>query len=116
MGRRSDCCRRHAVSRAVDDTRLVDQAERLERDGDTCSGAGPQRRPRTSASPSTSSAVVRPAHVGGPGLQPAAWSAIASIELMHKRWGGPLVAHLQGEPEQTYATAIGSLLEALHER
>jgi hypothetical protein len=44
------------------------------------------------------------------------WSAIVSIDLMHKRWGGPLVAHLQGEPEQTHDTAIGSLLEALHER
>jgi len=41
---------------------------------------------------------------------------LVSIELMHRRWGGPLVAHLQGDPEQTYATAIGSLLEALHGR
>jgi hypothetical protein len=35
---------------------------------------------------------------------------------MHKRWGGPLVAHLHGDPEQSCATAIGSLLEALHGR
>ena len=41
---------------------------------------------------------------------------LVSIELMHRRWGGPLVAHLRGDPEQTYATAIGSLLEALHGR
>src|SRR3954454_24821517 len=39
---------------------------------------------------------------------------LVTIELMHRRWGGPLVAHLQGDPEQNYATAIGSLLEALH--
>ena len=39
-----------------------------------------------------------------------------SIELMHRRWGGPLVAHLQGDPEQNYATASGSLLEALRGR
>jgi hypothetical protein len=32
---------------------------------------------------------------------------------MHRRWGGPLVAHLQGDPEHNYATAIGSLLAAL---
>jgi hypothetical protein len=35
---------------------------------------------------------------------------------MHRRWGGPLVANLQGDPGQNYATAIGSLLEALHGR
>ena len=48
-----------------------------------------------------------------------AWATmhgLVSIELMHRRWGGPLVAHLQGDPEQNYATAIGSLLEALHGR
>jgi AcrR family transcriptional regulator len=41
---------------------------------------------------------------------------LVSIELMHRRWGGPLVEHLQGDAEQNYATAIGSLLEALHGR
>ena len=46
----------------------------------------------------------------------ATMHGLVSIELMHRRWGGPLVAHLQGDPEQTYATAIGSLLEALHGR
>src|SRR3954464_14291988 len=48
-----------------------------------------------------------------------AWATmhgLVSIELTHRRWGGPLVAHLQGDPEQNYATAIGSLLEALHGR
>ena len=48
-----------------------------------------------------------------------AWATmhgLVSIELMHRRWGGPLVAHLQGDAEQNYATAIGSLLEALHGR
>jgi AcrR family transcriptional regulator len=48
-----------------------------------------------------------------------AWATmhgLVSIELMHRRWGGPLVAHLQGDPEENYATAIGSLLEALHGR
>ncbi len=46
----------------------------------------------------------------------ATMHGLVSIELTHRRWGGPLVAHLQGDPEQNYATAIGSLLEALHDR
>ncbi len=46
----------------------------------------------------------------------ATMHGLVSIELMHRRWGGPLVAHLQGDPERSYATAIGSLLEALHGR
>jgi AcrR family transcriptional regulator len=46
----------------------------------------------------------------------ATMHGLVSIELMHRRWGGPLVAHLQGDPEQNYSTAIGSLLEALHGR
>ena len=46
----------------------------------------------------------------------ATMHGLVSIELMHKRWGGPLVAHLQGDPEHNYATAIGSLLEALQGR
>ena len=46
----------------------------------------------------------------------ATMHGLVTIELMHRRWGGPLVAHLQGDPEQIYATAIGSLLEALHGR
>jgi AcrR family transcriptional regulator len=46
----------------------------------------------------------------------ATMHGLVSIELMHRRWGGPLVAHLQGEPEQNYARAIGSLLEPLHRR
>jgi len=41
----------------------------------------------------------------------ATMHGLVSIELMHRRWGGPLVAHLQGDPEQNYATAIGSLLD-----
>ena len=48
-----------------------------------------------------------------------AWATmhgLVTIELMHRRWGGPLVEHLQGDPEENYATAIGSLLEALHGR
>ena len=46
----------------------------------------------------------------------ATMHGLVTIELMHRRWGGPLVAHLEGDPEQNYATAIGSLLEALHAR
>jgi AcrR family transcriptional regulator len=38
---------------------------------------------------------------------------LVSIELMHRRWGGPLVAHLQGDPEQNFATAINSLIAGL---
>src|SRR3954465_14402193 len=40
----------------------------------------------------------------------AAMHGLVSIELMHRRWGAPLVAHLQGDPEQNYARAIDSLL------
>src|SRR3954453_9222285 len=46
----------------------------------------------------------------------AAMHGLVSIELMHRRWGGPLVAHLQGDPEQHYAAAVGSLPEALAPR
>ena len=48
-----------------------------------------------------------------------AWATmhgLVTIELMHRRWGGPLVAHLQGDAKHNYATAIGSLLEGLHDR
>src|SRR4051794_39701290 len=41
---------------------------------------------------------------------------LVSIELMHARWGGPLVAHLQGDPERSYATGIGFLPQAPHSR
>ena len=47
------------------------------------------------------------------------WATIhglVTIELIHRRWGGAVVEHLQGDPEDNYATAIGSLLEALHGR
>jgi AcrR family transcriptional regulator len=43
----------------------------------------------------------------------AAMHGLVTIELMHRRWGGPLVAHLQGDPEQSYERAIGVLLGAL---
>jgi AcrR family transcriptional regulator len=43
----------------------------------------------------------------------AAMHGLVSIELMHRRWGGPLVAHLDGDPEQNFATAINSLIAGL---
>ncbi len=43
----------------------------------------------------------------------ASMHGLVTIELMHRRWGGPLVAHLKGDPERNYARAIGSLLDAL---
>ena len=46
----------------------------------------------------------------------ATMHGLVTIELMHERWGGPLVEHLRGDPEGNYATAIGSLLEALDGR
>jgi AcrR family transcriptional regulator len=46
----------------------------------------------------------------------ATMHGLVSIELMHRRWGGPLVAHLKGDPEQNYARALGALLHALHGR
>jgi AcrR family transcriptional regulator len=42
----------------------------------------------------------------------AAMHGLVTIELMHTRWGGPLVAHLRGDPQQNYARAIASLLDA----
>src|SRR3954465_5621536 len=44
----------------------------------------------------------------------ATMHGLVTIELMHRRWGGPLAAHLGGAPEQNSATATGSLLKALH--
>jgi AcrR family transcriptional regulator len=46
----------------------------------------------------------------------AAMHGLVSIELMHRRWGGPLVAHLQGDPEENYARAIDSLIAGLDKR
>jgi AcrR family transcriptional regulator len=43
----------------------------------------------------------------------ATMHGLVTIELMHRRWGGPLVAHLQGDPEQNYATAVNSLIAGL---
>src|SRR3954452_19477486 len=43
----------------------------------------------------------------------ATMHGLVSIELMHRRWGGPLVAHLQGDSEEHYAAAIDSLLAGL---
>ena len=43
----------------------------------------------------------------------AAMHGLVSIELMHRRWGGPLVAHLQGDPARNYATAVSSLIAGL---
>src|SRR5918997_456851 len=59
----------------------------------------------------------RPGSTDAPADAHLVWATmhgLVTIELMHRRWGGPLVAHLQGDPEHNYATAIGSLLEALH--
>jgi AcrR family transcriptional regulator len=46
----------------------------------------------------------------------ATMHGLVTIELMHERWGGPLVAHLRGDPEGNYASAIRSLLEGLDGR
>ena len=46
----------------------------------------------------------------------AAMHGLVSIELMHRRWGGPLVAHLKGDPELNFERAIGSLLDGLDSR
>jgi AcrR family transcriptional regulator len=43
----------------------------------------------------------------------ATMHGLVTIELMHTRWGGPLVAHLQGDPKQNFARSIGSLLDGL---
>ena len=46
----------------------------------------------------------------------ATMHGLVTIELMHRRWGGPLVAHLQGDPEQNYATAVDTLIAGLEKR
>jgi AcrR family transcriptional regulator len=46
----------------------------------------------------------------------AAMHGLVSIELTHRRWGGPLVAHLQGDAEGNYATAIDALIAGLDTR
>ena len=46
----------------------------------------------------------------------ATMHGLVTIELMHRRWGGPLVAHLQGDPGQNYARAVNSLLGGLDKR
>jgi AcrR family transcriptional regulator len=46
----------------------------------------------------------------------ATMHGLVSIELMHRRWGGPLVSHLAGDPGQNFARAVGSLLDALGNR
>lgn len=46
----------------------------------------------------------------------ATMHGLVTIELMHRRWGGPLVAHLDGDPQENYARAVGSLLDALDGR
>lgn len=46
----------------------------------------------------------------------AAMHGLVTIELMHRRWGGPLVAHLQGDPQANFASAISTLLDALDGR
>ena len=46
----------------------------------------------------------------------ATMHGLVSIELTHRRWGGPLVAHLRGDPQQNFERAVGSLLEALRDR
>src|SRR3954451_16858431 len=46
----------------------------------------------------------------------AAMHGLVSIELTHRRWGGPLVAHLEGDAEQNYASAINSLIAGLEKR
>ena len=46
----------------------------------------------------------------------AAMHGLVTIELMHRRWGGPLAAHLQGDPGQNYATAIDTLIAGLGKR
>ena len=41
---------------------------------------------------------------------------LVTIELMRSRWGGPLVGHLEGDPQENYARAVNSLLGALDGR
>jgi AcrR family transcriptional regulator len=38
---------------------------------------------------------------------------LVSIELTHRRWGGPVMEHLAADGESTFASAIGKLLDAL---
>jgi len=42
-----------------------------------------------------------------------AMHGLVSIELTHRRWGGPVMDHLQGDPEATFLAAIEALLDGL---
>lgn len=42
-----------------------------------------------------------------------AMHGLASIELTHRRWGGPVMDHLQGDPEAAFVAAIEALLDGL---
>ncbi len=65
--------------------------------------------------------VERVAAVAPGALDPAAdahllWATmhgLVTIELTHIRWGGPLAAHLQADPEATYVAAVTRLVDAL---
>ena len=43
----------------------------------------------------------------------ATMHGLVTIELIHERWGGPLVAHLRGDPEGNYATAVDRSIAGL---
>ena len=48
-----------------------------------------------------------------------AWATmhgLVSIELTHRRWGGPIAAHLEGDPERHFTVAVESLLDGLDRR
>jgi len=38
---------------------------------------------------------------------------LVSIELTHRRWGGPVMEHLVADGESTFVSAMGTLLDAL---
>lgn len=61
----------------------------------------------------TAWAPAAPAPAADAHLVWATMHGLVSIELTHRRWGGPLAAHLQDDPDRTYATAVASLLDAL---
>jgi AcrR family transcriptional regulator len=43
----------------------------------------------------------------------ASMHGMVSIELTHRRWGGPVMDHLQADPDATFVSAMETLLDAL---
>jgi hypothetical protein len=57
--------------------------------------------------------VARAGDVQAAHLLWCAMHGMVSIELTHRRWGGPVMDHLQADPEATFVSAMETLRDAL---